>query len=80
MLDAWLEYPGDRRRCGRPTGYIWHRRMRDLRLGSVGIAGTFPSIGRKIPCHSITLWSFTKFHCLEDIIIIMQLKGSAAIG
>ena len=62
----------------RPNWGVCPWGSKDLWLIHVGHARTFTSISSWIGCHIIALWSLTKFHCLENIIIIMELERSAA--
>lgn len=79
VLDARLQYSRYRRRGRRPTRCAGHWRIRRLWLVHARHAGALASIGRKHGHHLIVSWSFAKFHCLEDIVVIVELKRCAAI-
>ena len=76
MLDTCFQYSRKRRRHRRPTRRACPQGRKDLLLVHCGHARTF-TICRKIVCHYIALWFFTKFHRLQNIIVIMELKWSA---
>jgi hypothetical protein len=66
-----------RRRSRMPNWGVRTWGSEDLWLIHAGHARTFTSISRWIGCHIIALGPLTKFHCLENIIIIMELERSA---
>lgn len=72
VFDTCLDNSWKGRRSGRPRRNVWPGRLRgwELRLEHVG-HGTFTSIRWNMLCPRVTLWPLTKFHCLENIIIIM---------
>ena len=79
MLNTCFYYSRKGRRGRKPNGIVCPWGSTDLWLIHDGHARTFTSISRWIGCsHIITLVSLTKFHCLENIIIIMELERSAA--
>lgn len=53
--------------------------MRCLRLVGVRHAGALTSIGENALGGAIGSCLFGELHCLEDVVIIVQLKGGAAV-
>ena len=82
VLNPSLQYSRNGRRGGPPTRrYVRHQRTRVLRLKNGGRAGPFASICRTtVPHIIIPLLTSTKFHRLENVIVIVQLKRGAAIN
>lgn len=76
MLNSSFQYSRKRRGCRRPTWRACPWGSKDLLLVHCRHARTF-TICRKIVCHFIGLWSLAEFHGLQNIIVIMELKGSA---
>lgn len=76
MLNSSLQYSGKRWWGGSSNWLVWDRR-RNLSLIQAWHTRPFTAICKTV-CHIITLWSLAKFHCLENIVVIMQLKRSAA--